>query len=448
MNLPYQDALDYLYSYIDYGSERADRYSPEVFELERIKRLLASMGNPHESYLSIHIAGTKGKGSVAALIASCLQQAGYKTGLYTSPHLIDFRERIRVNGKLISASDVAQGVAALKPYAAREPGITTYELMTALAFSYFEEKGIEVGVFEVGLGGRLDSTNVLTPIVSVITSLSYDHTHVLGDTLAEIAAEKAGIIKKGVPVVSANQPAEAERVLQQIAHERGSPLEIIGRDWHYQRGARDLSGQSIRIWSQGEAQESGVLLRLPLLGDHQLENAVVAFAALKHTSKGGFTLEEDDIRRGFDRVDWPGRFQVLQSQPALVVDSAHNGASAKELRRTLTAFFPKSRVHMIFGASEDKDIEGMLNELGPVVSRVTFTRASHPRAAKPAAMTAIAEGKIKEVECIDDVREALSSAMEEASPEDVVLVTGSLFVVGEVLASQGEAITSRTEESV
>lgn len=446
--LKYQDALDFLYSFIDYGSERSDRYSPDVFELDRIKRFLKRLNNPHQQYPAVHIAGTKGKGSVAALIASTLQRAGYNTGLYTSPHLIEFTERIRINGEEITRSEVVAGVDRLRPLVLEEPDITTYELMTALAFQYFADQAIDIGVFEVGLGGRLDSTNVVNPIVSIITSLSYDHMHLLGDTLAEIAAEKAGIIKHGVPVVSAPQELSAERVLQRIAAEREAPIEFVGRDWDFELKSQSLVKQRVRLWpTAANSTAQSVELDVGLLGEHQLENAAVAFAALQRVQGNGFPIPDKAYQQGFKKVQWPGRFQILSQNPTLVVDSAHNGYSAARLRQALQEIFPGSRVHLVFGASEDKDIEAMLRNLGPAVGRASMTQAVHPRAADPEGLVQTATRFIDQVDSVVPVEQAVARALQQANEEEVVLVTGSLFTVGEVLAWWANRAETKTAPS-
>ncbi len=336
-DLTYPEALDYLYGFIDYSQERSYRYSAEVFDLGRMVRLLERLGDPQNSFPSVHVAGTKGKGSVSSLIASSLQAAGYRTGLYTSPHLVRFTERIRIDGREIEEAAMARRVAEIRPHVAEVPGLTTFELITAVAFLHFARESVQAAVIEVGLGGRLDATNVVTPKVAVITSLSYDHTHLLGEKLSEIAGEKAGIIKSGVPVVLAPQQREAELEVERVAAERGAPLVKIGRDWLYAPGSRTLSGQSLHIWPAAEQPlmdafvESGggeewvpPRFDVPLLGHHQVLNAAVAYAALDQLRRGGLPIPEPAIREGFRRVEWPGRFQVLSSDPTLVIDSAHN----------------------------------------------------------------------------------------------------------------------------
>ena len=285
----YQEALDYIYSHIDYSIERTYRYSAEVFELQRVIDLLDSLGNPHARIKAFHIAGTKGKGSVSALIASVLQEAGYKTGLYTSPHLSRLNERIMINGEPITDVDFVELVEAVKPSVESIPGLTVFEILTTMAFTYFAEQGVEYAAVEVGLGGRLDATNVLSPIIAVITSLSYDHMHLLGESLSDIAREKAGIIKSGIPVVLAPQQFEAERVVESVAEAEGAPLFRVGHDWLYSPGTHNFDGQTLFIWSRAEQPLMDAFVdaaggdewappryQIPLLGHHQVVNAAVA----------------------------------------------------------------------------------------------------------------------------------------------------------------------------
>lgn len=444
----FQEALDYLYQFIDYSVERRYRYSPEVFDLGRVANLLKSLGDPHRRYPSAHIAGTKGKGSVAAMMASCLTAAGYRTGLYTSPHLLRFTERIMVDGEEISEEALVRIVERMKPHVEAIPGLTTYELITALGFSYFADRKVDCAVIEVGLGGRLDATNVITPLVSVITSLSYDHMYLLGESLSDIAREKAGIIKPGVPVVIAPQQFEAERVLETVAEERRAPLVRVGNDWLFAPGVRDLSRQTLYIWSAaeqalmdafvdaaGEEEWAPPRFEIPLLGYHQVVNAAVAYAALRVVTKHGLPMSEAEIREGFRSVVWPGRFQILSSSPALVVDSAHNRDSALKLRIALDDYFPGRPVTLIFGVSSDKDISGMLAELAPRVSRLIATQAVHPRAEDPEVLADLAHSHGLRVEVVVPVSAAVERALSQARLGEVILAAGSLFVAGEVLAA-------------
>ncbi|UCF60750.1 MAG: bifunctional folylpolyglutamate synthase/dihydrofolate synthase [Anaerolineaceae bacterium] len=444
----YQEALDYLYSHIDYSVERSYRYSPEVLDLERVHALVRALGEPQRNYDSVHIAGTKGKGSVSAMVASIMQAAGYKIGLYTSPHLQRFTERIRVDGQEISQAEVIELIEILKPHIETIQQLTVYEIITALAFIYFARKEVDIAVFEVGLGGRLDATNVITPMVSVITSLSYDHMHLLGGSLSDIAREKAGIIKHGVPVVSAPQQHEAELVVEDVARSLEAPLSLVGRDWLYSPGTRDLHGQTLHVWSSAEQPLMDAYVEssggeewapprywIPLLGHHQIVNGAVAYATIQILKGQGLKMNEDAIQVGFRETDWPGRFQILATDPVLVVDAAHNRDSALKLRIALDDYFPGRPVTMIFGASADKDIPGMLIELVPRISRLIVTQADHPRASDPEDLARIAHSHGLKVEIVLPVEAALDRALEKMWNEGVVLATGSLFIAGEILSA-------------
>lgn len=444
----YQEALDYLYSFIDYSVERSYRYSAEVFELNRVRLLLDRLGNPHNKYPSIHIAGTKGKGSVAAFISSCLQAGGYKTGLYTSPHLQRFTERIQVDHEEIEEQSMAEIVDLLRAHVPAVPDLTTYELITTLGFLYFEKRGVDVAVIEVGLGGRLDATNVISPLTSVITSISYDHMHLLGDSLSEIAREKAGIIKPGIPMVSSPQQYEVEAVLTKIAQENSSPMILVGRDWLFSPGKHSLEGQSLFIWSHEEqsmmdlyvesaGEEEWVPPRydISLLGYHQVVNATTAYAALKIVDEAGMPLSNQHIANGFSDAVWAGRFQVLSHKPVIIVDSSHNRDSALKLRIALDDYFPGQDVTLIFGASEDKDISGMFTELMPRVSKIIVTQADHPRATPIDKLAKQARVFGLSVELITPVSAALEQAIGTVDQDEIVLATGSLFVAGEVLTA-------------
>jgi dihydrofolate synthase/folylpolyglutamate synthase len=449
--LSYEEALDYLYSFVDYGAVRPAQYSAETFDLQRMVRLMADLGQPQQRYPALHVAGTKGKGSVAAMCASALRAGGYRTGLYSSPHLLAFGERIRVNGDDIPREAVAELVEVLRAKVPHHPGITTFELTTALAFLYFARVQVDVAVLEVGLGGRLDATNVVTPRVAVITSLSLDHQQLLGHSLVAIAAEKGGILKPGVPVVTAPQAPEALAVLERIAQERGAPLTQIGRDWFFRPLAHSLGGQTFEIWSAREQQQLSALraqghtaewqperVEIPLLGQHQVENAAVAYAALQALREQGLPLAAGAIHRGLRDVQWPGRFEVLHRAPALVLDGAHNADSAHKLAATVREYFAGRPVTLIFGASSDKDVAGMLRALlAPDVGvrRVLLTQAVHPRAQEPDAMRPLVAGHALAVETAPTVAQALDAALSTADPDDVILATGSLFVVAEARAA-------------
>src|SRR5688572_12802024 len=318
IEIAYNKALDYLYSFVDYSLKHSSELAKAEFNLERVFALLEELGNPHTKYPIIHVAGTKGKGSVCALCASALQAGGYKTGLYTSPHLLDFTERIQINGEPISHEQLVDLVEEIKPAVTKIPKLTTFEITTALALLAFAKQGVGAAVVEVGLGGRLDATNIVTPKVSVITSLSYDHTAVLGDTLAKIAGEKAGIIKQGVPVVSAPQKDEALEVLERVAIERNASLTLVGQDVSFERLSYSLDGQVLTV-SSLIFQPSSFEAHIPLLGFNQIENAAISYAALKAS---GLEISDEAIQNGFTQVYWPARFEVVRRDPPVILDSA------------------------------------------------------------------------------------------------------------------------------
>jgi dihydrofolate synthase / folylpolyglutamate synthase len=425
IEIQYNQALDYLYAFVDYSLKHISELAKAEFNLDRIFALMEELGNPQKKYPMIHVAGTKGKGSVAALCASALKAAGYKTGLYTSPHLWDYVERIQINGKPISHEQLIELVEEVKPAVAKIPKLTTFEITTALGFLAFAKNDVNAAVVEVGLGGRLDATNIVTPKVSVITSLSYDHMAVLGNTLAEIAGEKAGIIKPGVPVVSAPQTDEALQVLERIAKEKVCPFILVGKDIKFGRLASSLDGQELAV----SHQQSAVRLKIPLLGSHQIENAAIAYTALKTSD---IPISEEAIQKGFSRVKWPARFEILRREPPVVIDSAHNRDSALRLRQTLDEYFPEIPVILIFCALEDKDIAGILEELKPRLERVVATRADHPRAPSAEWMAEQVKNAGIQVEAVTPVASALEHALELAGTQKLVLSAGSVAFAGEV----------------
>lgn len=441
----YQAALEYLYRFVDFSLTRGFHFSPDQFELGRMRDFMAYLGHPEQSYPILHVAGTKGKGSVAAMCASALRAAGYRVGLYTSPHLMDYAERIQVDGRHIPHQDLVALVEEIKPYLEAGTRLTTFEITTALAFLYFARQGVTAVVAEVGLGGRLDATNVVTPRVAVITSISYDHMNVLGHTLAEIAGEKAGIIKPGVPVVLSPQKDEARRVVESVAAEQAAALVQVGREVLFAPVSHSLDGQTFLAWraeeqAQMEAYLAGrevegwqpVRLAIPLLGLHQVENAATAYAALQIARQQGLKLDEAAIRTGFAQVSWPGRFEVLRREPPVVIDSAHNRDSAMKLCLALDDYYPGREVVLVFGASEDKDIEGMFAELMPRVQQVVATRSYHPRAMEPERLVELAQRYGKPARVVAAVEDALVEAMQLAGREALVLATGSLFVAAGV----------------
>ncbi len=367
----YQQTLDYLFSFVDFSLVHTFQVSADRFNLERMRVFAHALGDPHTCYPVIHVAGTKGKGSVAALCASALQAAGYKVGLYTSPHLDDYAERIQINTQNIPHEALISRVDELKPLIESIPELTTFEITTGLAFDHFARQGVNAAVIEVGLGGRLDATNIVTPLVTVITSISYDHTQILGDTLAKIAYEKAGIIKSGVPVVMYPQVDETRQVFEQVAQERGCRLISVEREFEVEILEHSLAGQTIQLTSHSNTGQPVPQLKLtiPLLGQHQAWNAATAYSALHIAAERGLEINDQTIQAGFAQVSWPGRFELLQLHPPVILDCAHNQDSALKLRQTLDEYFQDWPVVLLFGASEDKDIPGMFAALLPRVPR-------------------------------------------------------------------------------
>ena len=436
----YQESLDFIYSFVDFSMKRHVDDSHHFFKLDRMRKFAELLDNPQDNYPSIHVTGTKGKGSVAALCASALQAAGYKVGLYTSPHLQEFTERIQINGMEIDKAELVALVNRLRPLTQQVPEITTFELTTALGFLYFAEQQVDIAVIEVGLGGRLDATNIINPLVSVITPVSYDHRAVLGDTLTEIAYEKGGIIKPGKPVVLSPQQPEAEKELLRIAAEREAPITQVEKAYTYTEVAHNLDGQEMiitcRLTNNGNAPLSlaaePLKLQLPLLGMHQVQNAATAFAALDIIAQNGMALSPQAVAQGFAQVTWPARFEILRKEPPLVIDSAHNGDSMLRLRQTLDEYFPDRAFILIFGASADKELDAMFREILPRVECVITTQSVHPRAADPQELARRIAPYGIPVQAINPAEAALSKALELAGSEKGIIVAGSIFIAAAI----------------
>ena len=430
----YQQAIDYINSYTDYEKVGMP-HDPAFYDLRRVDELLAQLGNPHLKSKSIHITGTNGKGSVAAMVASVLSTSGYITGLYTSPHLHTWRERIRVDEKLISEEELAALVDRLKPEVeavnrqAIYGQLTTFELLTALAFAYFESKEAYFQVLEVGMGGRFDATSIITPEVCIITSISLDHTDVLGNSLGEITAEKAAIIKPGSMVVTSPQLSEVTRQIKDACLNHGAGLVRVGSDVIWERLGSDLNGQLFLVEGRAGSYE----LSIPLLGQHQLDNAATAVTALEILAGKGFDISRENIAKGLARVSWPGRLQIISRQPLIVVDGAHNPDSAQKLRQALEQYFSFDRAILVIGASSDKATAGIVSNLVALFDKVIVTRSSHPRAMAPALLAAEFARHNAETQIVDDVPTALSLSLALSRDTDLICFTGSLFVVSEAI---------------
>jgi len=426
----YDAALDYLYSLVDYSLTKQLRYSEEKFNLERMMRLMDLVGNPQQHYGIVHVAGTKGKGSTSAMIANILRAAGYRVGLYTSPHLHEYTERFRINGRPISKAELVRQVDDIKPFATQVAEITTFELTTAIGFQVFADEKVDLAVVEVGLGGRLDATNVVDPLVSVITSLSMDHMNILGDTIEKIAGEKGGIIKPGKPTILAPQwSASAADVITGICKSRRSSLIRVGKDVSFVATGHQDDEQSFRV-KYGESTDQDYTI--PLLGSHQVENAATAYTAISVLRDQGITIPDTAIRTGFRTVRWEGRFEIFQKDPTIILDSAHNQDSCRRLRESLQTYYPDRQVILLFGASEDKDIHGMFEELLPAVDELVMTRSTHPRAMEPNKLVELAGEFSKKATTTDSIEDGIEEVLRIAKEQDVIIVTGSIFVVAAV----------------
>ena len=430
--LTYRQALRIIFERADFERDDRPPYAQRVWRIARVEELLSQFGNPHQAFRSVHVAGTKGKGSTTAMIEAILRAAGYGTGMYTSPHLHTFRERIRINGELIPEQGVVAMVEQMRPVLDARPELSVFEIMTALAMWYYAQRRVDFGVFEVGMGGRLDATNVLRPVVSVITSISKDHVKVLGDTIEAIAREKAGIIKPAIPVVSAPQRPDAMHVIRQTCAERGAPLTVVGRDWRWRFVGANLSGQRFSVYRAGhDEQPEYANLTLPLLGAHQLENACTAIAAIETLPDNGVFIRPEDLRRGLASVDWPGRMEILGQRPLVLVDGAHNVFSMQRLLDALGSYMTYERLLVVFGAGHTHNPGDLLETLLPRVHRLYVTQADHAKATPAAELKALVSALGAEALASSTVREALRHALDDAHEEDLVLATGSLFVVAE-----------------
>jgi dihydrofolate synthase/folylpolyglutamate synthase len=389
--------------------------------LERMEALLDALGHPEERYRLVQVGGTNGKGSVAAMLATVLRRAGRRVGLYTSPHLVSFRERIRIDGEAIAEDAVVDGVDALGTLVARLDA-SVFEATTALALDHFAREAVDVAVLEVGLGGRLDATTVGRPLATVITAVDLDHQAVLGTTLREIAGEKAAIIRSGV-ALSAAQPPEAADVIARRAAAAGVPLLVAGRDLHVEVRSADLDGQRIDCRGPGWRIDD---LHLALLGVFQPANALLAVATARALDVG-----EAAIREGLARAQWPGRFQLVQRAPALVLDAAHNPAGARALAASLRAHFGDARATFVFGVLADKDARGILEALLPVADRLVLTRPASARAADPEALRRLIPTTVR-VDCAAGIGEALALATAPPRPP-IVCVAGSVVLIGDAL---------------
>jgi len=448
MGQDYQERLDFLYSRLNYEWLGMPDFPTEL-RLTRMRRLMRRLGDPHVGLRIIHVAGTKGKGSTAAMLASALTASGTRTGLYCSPHLHRLEERYTIDGNSASAADLVDLVDQVREAVEQldvddshytHRGATFFEITTAMAFLYFARRDVGAVVLEVGMGGRLDSTNVVHPVLSVIISISFDHTRQLGNTLASIATEKAGILKRGRPAVSGARDFEARQAIRKLADQRRCRLHELGSDFAYDAIApalpltRPTTGEvAVRTW-----RSDWGTLSLPLLGPHQAHNATVALASLDALAEvePSLAVSRDDVVRGFATLRFPARVEVLGQNPWLVIDGAHNAASALALADTLRTCFPPARRTLVFGTTRDKDLYGQLGALLPEFDVVIATRyVDNPRYVPPETiLAAISELTGQTALTAADPAEALELARQLTPPKGLICVTGSLFLAAEARA--------------
>jgi dihydrofolate synthase / folylpolyglutamate synthase len=399
-----------------------------------------AIGDPQNALKMIHVAGTKGKGSVSAMLASIFQANGYCVGLYTSPHLQEFTERIQINGIEITKDEFCELIDSISADIDRLDRISTFEIATAAAILYFKNRAVDLAIIEVGLGGRLDATNIITPELSVITSISHDHTAILGKTLSEIAREKAGIIKPGIPVISASKNKDVNRNILSIASINKSKLYLLDDHIKYKVCSKTINYQKILLFSQigGTNQISNpserIDIQLPLVGPHQARNAAAAYLAIKIMQERGWKLLKPFIESGFQHVHWPARFEVISQSPQVIIDCAHNVDSMRYLVRTVKANLKINDVIWLFGVSEDKDIMGMFKVLRRATKVIHLTKSTHPRAASVQKLESLARVVFDDINTYESIDEAFSKISSHMTTGQTLLCTGSIFLASAVRA--------------
>ena len=425
--ITYSEALDYIYDLTKYGIKLG---------LKNINYLLYLLGEPHKKLKIIHVAGTNGKGSTCSSISSILQSAGYKVGLYTSPHLVDFTERFIINQKSISRKKVSELLERIKPYiekVANTPSYnhpTFFEVITSMAFLYFFEEQVDFLVLEVGLGGRLDATNVCEPLISVITHIDYDHMDELGNSLKEIAREKGGIIKPEGIVISSNQYEEAYNEIKKIADDRNSLIYSGGREIIYQIVKSDIKGVIFDLKGIYHEYKN---LHTPLLGRHQADNSAAAITAIEALKIRGVNITEKAIRAGLGKVNWTGRLEIIQNNPTLVLDGAHNPNGVKVVRDALKEIFSYHRLILVLAIFADKDYKKMIQIIVPNADLVIAAKTESPRAASPRIIAKEAAQYIDQNKIIvtENIPQAINCALSNSNEDDLICITGSLYTAGE-----------------
>jgi dihydrofolate synthase/folylpolyglutamate synthase len=441
-----QETLDYIYSFVNYEISPAEAYDKRFYNIKRVEELLVRVGNPHLPQKSVHIAGTKGKGSTTFMIAQVLTESGYRTGLFTKPHLIDLRERWQVDNELMTEAELIEYTVRLRPEIeevnrlTHYGKLTTFEIIVAIGFMFYAAHKCDFQVLEVGLGGTLDATNVITPEVAVITPVSYDHMEVLGRTLTEIASAKAGIIKPGVPVVSSVQRDESMKVIRNTCIQQNAALIRVGSDITCEQRGFKQGMQLFHVNGRLGVYD----IETPLLGYYQVDNVPTAVGALEVLMEKGYHVTPESIVNGMSKVSWPGRFQIIDRNPTILLDGAHNEDSAMRLKEAIERYFSKGRLTppaaerynkavLIIGTSSDHDADAIVGELYSLFDKVIVTRSRHPRAAKQEAIVALLKKYGITPEVTSNVTEAVKLARSLAGKDDLIVAAGSLFVVGEML---------------
>ena len=460
--LPAQAAAEFLASRIDYERSLSVPYNQRDLRLDRMRDLLHRLGNPQDRLRIVHVAGTKGKGSTAAMIAAVLTAGGFRTGLYSSPHLDGVEERLAIDGQSCPAEELVELIGRVRPAVEAMDALSTdgsdtrptyFEIVTALALLRFAEQGVDAAVLEVGMGGRLDSTNVCQPLISVITTISFDHTQQLGNTLAAIAGEKAGIIKPGVPVVSGVIDHEPRDVIRKVADVQGCRLVELARDFDFMyhppraldAGPSDAT-LDVRVLTDPQGSAHYQSLQLPLVGRHQAANAAVALATIEELRRQGWPITDAAVREGLNRVRWPARIEVIARRPTIVLDAAHNVASVEALVEVLGESFAARRRVLVFATTRDKNLRGMLEWLVPSFDEIIFTRYhSNPRGVAPQELVDIARelDASRDYVMCDDARAAWEVARSRVDAQDLLCIAGSFFIAAEMRAAMEE--TSRPQ---
>ena len=395
-----------------------------ILGLNTIKRILTALGNPQNDFKSIHVAGTNGKGSVASALYSILLESGYRVGLYTSPHLVRFNERICINNHQISNEDVVKSYQAVKRVHHEKRSPTFFEFTTAMAFYEFSRKKVDWAVVETGMGGRYDATNVIQPTITIITNVSMEHRQYLGNTLAEITREKAGIIKNRTPLVTAVKQDQARAIIRQVARKKSAPVYILGKNF---KTRRNRPGEFLYYGIENTWPH----MQTALLGTYQIENAALAIAASELLIKSQAKISHESIKKGLKNNRWPGRLEIVSDQPLIILDGAHNLIAARNLARFLNANLGNRRITLVVGILDDKPFGAMLKSLLPECSRAIITRAKTDRALDPRRLYPVAQKIISDVSIVPDVANAFRQAAETTASDEVICVAGSLYVIGE-----------------